>query len=367
MKRARIICAVTNDLNQDQRMHRICSSLAKRKYLVTLIGREKPDSRAIPRYRFKTDRLLCRWSKGIRFYVEYNYKLFKYLQKSDYDVVNANDLDTIIACRLSAWIKKKEFVFDAHEIFSLVPELRFRPLRRMIWKGIALMFLKDSKTNYTVNESLKKELEKNYKIEFSVVPNYPKKNIEIKSRTPHTPIRLLYQGMLNKGRGLRPLITAVSNMENCVLYIAGSGVMYDELSRLIDKLDVADRVKLFGFLQPNRLKELTNICDIGINLLDPNSKSYYFSSANKFFDYIASGLPSINMNFPEYKNINDQYDVGLLIDTLNEKEIQQSIELLTQDTQLYNRLSENCLEAHNQLNWQTQEPNVVELYKSVLD
>lgn len=367
MRGVRVICAVTNDLNQDQRMHRICSTLSKKKFLVTLIGREKPTSRAIPRFRFKTDRLVCRKNKGILFYIEYNYRLYKYLQKANYDIVNANDLDTIIACRLSSWSKKKKFIFDAHEIFTLVPELRYRPIRRWMWTRIANTFLRNSKYNYTVNHSLKSELEKKYNLDFLVIPNYPKYNERLKSRSKHEPVRLLYQGVLNKGRGLKPLILAISKLDNCVLYIAGSGIMYKELKSLVTKLKISDRVKLFGFLKPKRLKELTDICDIGVNLLDPKSKSYYYSSANKFFDYIASGLPSINMNFPEYQKINSKYNVALLVDSLDVNSIQQAIASLVENELQYSTLAHNCIEAHTDLNWKSQEKKLIEIYKKTIN
>ncbi|MCC6724648.1 MAG: glycosyltransferase, partial [Saprospiraceae bacterium] len=40
----RIICTVSNDLSYDQRMIRICSTLANAGYEVTLLGRKLPDS-----------------------------------------------------------------------------------------------------------------------------------------------------------------------------------------------------------------------------------------------------------------------------------------------------------------------------------
>ncbi|MEY4316047.1 MAG: hypothetical protein RI977_1424, partial [Bacteroidota bacterium] len=43
----RIIFTVTNDLAFDQRMQRICGSLAAAGYAVTLVGRLKKDSRTL--------------------------------------------------------------------------------------------------------------------------------------------------------------------------------------------------------------------------------------------------------------------------------------------------------------------------------
>ena len=46
MSKGKIYCTVTNDLNQDQRMHRICSSMTQMGFDVTLVGRTK--SNALP-------------------------------------------------------------------------------------------------------------------------------------------------------------------------------------------------------------------------------------------------------------------------------------------------------------------------------
>lgn len=363
MASKRVICAVTNDLNQDQRLHRICNTLSKRKYLVTLVGREKYTSRKLPKFRFRTIRLQCRNHFGFLFYIEYNYRLFRYLQKSDYDIVNGNDLDTIIACRLSAWLKKKKFIFDGHEIFSHVPELKNKPIRKYIWKAIGQLFLRNSSYNYTVNESLNELLSSEYKIPFTSIYNYPLKNNAIQAKQKHSPVRLLYQGVLNEGRGLLEIIDAVKHMSECILYIAGAGVYTDLIKNKIESKNI-ENVKVFGFLNPKKLKELTAICDIGLNVLDKESKSYYYSSANKYFDYIAAGIPSISMNFPEYRKVNDEYNVSILIDRLSTEDIRTAILTLINNDELYTTLCNNCIIAHRDLSWNNEEAKLLEIYSS---
>ena len=67
-------------------------------------------------------------------------------------------------------------------------------------------------------------------------------------------------------------------------------------------------------MRPDELKSYTQKAKLGINLVEHLGLSYYYSLSNKFFDYIHAGLPQITMNFPEYKNLNDKYQVAILID-----------------------------------------------------
>ncbi len=71
-----ILFTVTNDLSYDQRMHRICGTLAAHGYSVTLIGRSLPHSIPLENKPFIQYRLHCRFHKGFLFYAEYNLRLF---------------------------------------------------------------------------------------------------------------------------------------------------------------------------------------------------------------------------------------------------------------------------------------------------
>ena len=64
-----IIFTVTSDLTYDQRMIRICTSLANAGYNVTLVGRKMKASLPLSPQPFKQKRINCLFEKG---------KLFKY-------------------------------------------------------------------------------------------------------------------------------------------------------------------------------------------------------------------------------------------------------------------------------------------------
>ena len=92
----KLVFAVTNDLNYDQRMIRICTSLAQAGYSVTLIGRRFAKTPALAPRPFGQKRLFCFIRTGKLSYLEYNLRLFFYLLFKKADAVCAIDLDTIL-------------------------------------------------------------------------------------------------------------------------------------------------------------------------------------------------------------------------------------------------------------------------------
>src|SRR5688500_20236237 len=93
----RLVFTVTNELSFDQRMIRICSSLAAAGYRVTLVGVRRPGAAAPPPQPFAQKRLPCFFHKGKSFYIEYNLRLFLYLLFKKGYLVCSIDLDTILA------------------------------------------------------------------------------------------------------------------------------------------------------------------------------------------------------------------------------------------------------------------------------
>ncbi|MEI2756589.1 MAG: hypothetical protein V9F46_09025 [Chitinophagaceae bacterium] len=75
----RIVFTVTNDLTYDQRMKRICTTLAAAGYDVTLVGRRLPSSLTLTKEKYKQKRIRCSFHMGKWFYAEYNIRLFFFL------------------------------------------------------------------------------------------------------------------------------------------------------------------------------------------------------------------------------------------------------------------------------------------------
>src|SRR5581483_3840210 len=124
MKRPiRIICTVTNDLNYDQRMIRICTTLAEAGYDVTLVGFKRKTSKPLIERPFRQVRIPIIAERGKIMYADYWVKLFFFLMFRKADIFCAVDLDTILPVYHASLLRGKKRVYDAHELFTELQEV----------------------------------------------------------------------------------------------------------------------------------------------------------------------------------------------------------------------------------------------------
>lgn len=348
-------------------MIRICTSLCEAGYEVTLVGRKRKKSIPIKQQLFKQKRLKCFFNKGPLFYTEYNLRLFCYLLFNSFDIVCAVDLDTILPATLVSRLKRKKRIYDAHEYFTEVPELINRPHTQRIWEGIARYCIPKMDACYTVCNSLAVLLSKRYNQEFQLVRNVP---FSYKINLDELPLKekkvILYQGALNDGRGLEQIIEAMAYVQGATLEIVGEGDLSDELRELVRINQMENKVAFLGYIAPDELKKKTLEAYIGVNLLKNKGLNYYYSLANKTFDYIHAEVPAIHMGFPEYLEINSKNEIGMLIDDLNPETIAAAIHVLLTDENFYSKLKSNCKTAKEIYNWEIESQKLKIIYTQVI-
>ena len=355
----KLLFAVTTDLNHDQRMQRICTSLAQQGYDVELVGRQKHDSKPLMPQPYQQHRLQCRYNKGKLFYLEYMLRLYFYLNSRGYDALCAIDLDTALPVFFQAKKKRVPFVYDAHEYFPEVIEVTDRKMVKAAWTAIERFIVRRTKHAYTVTQSIADIFYRKYSTRFDVIRNVPVlRQYEPAEKAPAT---ILYQGAVNAGRGLEPLLEAMVGLD-AKLIICGTGDVFDNLLKLARDLGVEHKVEFKGQVLPQNLLHISRSCRVGVMLLENKGLSYYYSLANKFFDYIHAGVPQLVIDFPEYVALNDKYKVGLLT-SLNVEEIREKLNLLLKDEVLYHDLVANCEQAKQELNWQHEEQKLFGFYE----
>ena len=360
IQQPRLYFTVTNDLTYDQRMIRICTSLASAGYIVCLVGRSKKGSVPLSALPYNQKRLFCFFEKGPLFYAEFNIRLFFYLLFQKSDGICAIDLDTIIPCYLNSRLKNVKRFYDAHELFCEMKEIRQRPFIYNTWKLIERLTVPYFKDGYTVNEFIAAEYFKLYGCSYEVIRSiakyYPAKIIQKEKY-------ILYQGAVNEGRSFETLIPAMKEIK-VPLYICGDGNFMEATRQLVAKYQVSDKVHFMGMLTPEKLAVFTQKAYIGITLFEKDALSNYYSLANRFFDYLHAGTPQLCVDYPVYRKLNNLHHVAVLTDNLSADNLARQINQLLNDAQTWQTIHINCLKAAQVLNWQNEEKVLIRFYNN---
>ena len=357
-----LVFTVTNELSFDQRMQRICNALASAGYSVTLVGRTIKNNPPLTNCNFHQKRIDLFAKKGPLFYIEYNIRLFFYLLFQPADLICAIDLDTILPCYFASRLKGTKRVYDAHEYFTEQKEIVSRPSIYKIWMAIEKFSVPKFKDGYTVNNWIAAAFEKRYGVQYQTIRNLPVK-YPLES-VPKTDKFILYQGAVNEGRCFETLIPAMKNVD-CKLVIYGNGNFIKQSLSIIKINLLTNKVSIESAIPPAELRKITPTAYIGLTLFDQAGLNQYHSLANRFFDYIMAGIPQLCVDYPEYRAINDIYEVAYLIPNTESETIAAALNKLLDDNVLYQRLQLNCQKARETLHWNHEQLGLIDFYKNL--
>lgn len=359
-QKERIVCTVTNDLNYDQRMIRICTSLSAAGHEVLLVGVKRKNSPELTEKSFQQKRIPIFFDKGKLFYLEYNLKLFFYLIFIKATVFCAIDLDTIVPVYYASILRMKKRVYDAHELFTEMQEVMSRPMIYKLWSWVESTYVKRFKKGYTVGAGIAAIFKERYGVDYSLVRNITVlKPLTIPEKQERY---ILYQGAVNVGRCFEYLIPAMKTIP-ARLIICGEGNFFEQAKSLAVEHGLIDKVIFKGYVAPEDLRTFTLNAYLGVTLFEATGTSNKYSLANRFFDYMHSGVPQLCMKYPEYEVINNHFEVAHLIEHPTVEEITAGLLYLLTNEEAYKMMQQNCLKAREVYCWQEEEKTLLKTYQ----
>ena len=364
--------SVINDLVTDNRVNKTCMALIECGYDVTLVGRKLSNSLPIPNWTFKTIRLKMIFKKGPAFYFFFNFRLFFVGLINKTDLFYANDLDTLAPMFLLSKLKKKPLIYDSHELFCEVPELKSSRIKKSIWQKLEGYIIPKLQTCITVNVSIAKIYEAKYNVPFYIIRNIsdfdqtfiPKSRVQL-SLPEDKKIILLQGAGINVDRGAEELIDAMEFVQNAVLYIIGSGDVWENLKQKVSfNKSIQNKVVLINKLPKSELINYTFNADIGLSIDKNTNLNYLYSLPNKIFDYIQAEIPILASRLPEIENIILQYKIGDFIDDHNPKTIANKLNEMLYSQQLSSYKKYLAI-AKKEITWKSEKEKLLTIIKNI--
>lgn len=130
--------------------------------------------------------------------------------------------------------------------------------------------------------------------------------------------------------------------------------------------DVEEMITFYGKLNTYEAYNISKKCKIGICLKNQPDEMV-ISHERKLFEYIACGLPAIMSNSGIYRDIVNNYQIGITTDLNNITDIKNKLKLLLTDNTLINTIEKKQVEiADTELNWEKEYLKLYNLYKSLI-
>ncbi len=364
-KLLRIGVSVINDVRVDPRVHKTCTTLARAGHQVTCFARPTTDFPwpAPPPYHIQWLRPGA--AGGKKMYAAFNYQLFQQLRRADFDLLWANDLDTLLPMWLHARRRGIPLIYDTHEYFTGMAELAGRPLTRWMWKRLERALFPRLQHIITVNESVARLYEREYGKPIAIIRNLPlrsdRRSRDVGQWAP--PFRLIYQGALAVGRGLEMLLQTMTRLpQDVVLDVVGDGPLRLHLEDFVRREGLEKRVFFHGLVPFHALADHTAKAHLGLSIESPDFTNSALSLPNKLLDYLNQGLPVVVSDLPEHRRLVLRYGVGKILKAYSPEALAEAVLSVKEDRAFYQTAAQRALAAaDSDLTWETQEPALLQI------
>ena len=168
---------------------------------------------------------------------------------------------------------------------------------------------------------------------------------------------ILSVGNLVEGKGHHVVVDAVARIRDVRLVIAGDGGMRGELTRQIDRLDVAARVFMAGAVSPDALRGYYSAADMLV------LASRREGMPNVVLEAMACGCPVLATRVGGVPEVVREPTCGMLIDELSAAAVARGIEEMLERS----RDRDEIRRYAGQLGWGETVSSQIDLYSKVLD
>jgi glycosyltransferase involved in cell wall biosynthesis len=265
-------------------------------------------------------------------FLRFAYKAMGIALKENYDLLFATStpLTDGLPGIVAKWFRKKKFVFEVRDLWPEIPQALGLKNPLFLW-GMSVL----EKRSYHaadgciglspgICEGIKRRSQKGKPI--AMVPNGC--DLDLFSPSDNKPDVIpgvqpsdavaVFTGAHGVANGLDAVLNMAAVLRqrgrnDIKMVFVGDGKMKPSLQERA-KREGLDNCIFLGHMPKKELNEVMQRADIGMMILANVPAFYYGTSPNKFFDYIASGLPVVN-NYP-----------GWLADMINENQCGIAVE-----------------------------------------
>lgn len=359
-----IIVVASNSIVRHPRIWKIVDSLKKR-YLISVLGWNREgispkdvDSYLVDLIVLGVSAPFGRPSLVLYYPIFWIWLLLKLLKYRP-DVVHSIDLDTLLPCSLYKLILRKKLVYDVHDRFAGYVPPKFTSLYSIL-NLLEELLSKHADVLVTVSQKVLHTFRRHPK-HCAIIMNLSEDYSLDKEKSEDGILTLVYTGLIRKDLGLERITSAIKDLKDVELVVAGRIADKELLNQML-KLS---NVKYEGVLERGESLKLEAGSDVMVVLYDLQYPKNKLSSPNKIFEAMMCGIPVItNM---EQELVNNEVGCGIIVDYDDISQIKEAVVLLRDNEELRKNMGQNGRKAFvEKYNWNRMEEKLYEIYDSLM-
>ena len=264
------------------------------------------------------------------------------IEKYDLLFATTTPLTAAIPGIAARWLRGKRFVFEVRDLWPELPKQMGVIKNPVILGAMGVLEWAAYKSAHGLiglSPGIVKGIERCNIApkKITMIPNGCDLNIfdnNVKSWQPNGvsdgDLMAVFTGTHGLANGLDSVIDAAQvlkkrNRMDIKLFLVGQGKLKADLVIKAKEFNL-DNIIFHAPVNKEKLAELMQRADVGMQLLANIPAFYYGTSPNKFFDYISSGLPVLN-NYPGWlKDMINDYKCGIAVEPENPKAFADALE-----------------------------------------
>ena len=248
-------------------------------------------------------------------------------------IIHCHDTLYLPIALIGKFFCKSQLIYDAHELESdkagqsKILSKYTLYIEKYAWKNIDLLISVSNSIIIWYNDNFGKK-------ESLLILNSPVFDAEKYGQMKNNYLRekfnipfdkkiFIYLGILNgNGRGVKLYLDVFQrqNIDSHIVFI-GYGECVTEIENIAQQ---HSNIHYHPAVPHNQVVEVSRSADVGLCMLEPASLSDFYCLPNKLFEYAFSGLFVLASDFPDIKQLVEEYSLGMCI-PLNSDEICKAV------------------------------------------
>ena len=296
-----------------------------------------------------------------------SWRIFKFLFVTKPDLVHFHDPE-FLPFAVILRLRGVKVIYDVHEDLPATVETKeyiyapIRPILKLVINFVEKFLSRSLHCKVVATPAIGKNFKCNNVYVVQNYPNYFPPRTEPKTKDKY----FVYVGMISKIRGVGEVIDSLALMkENARLKLIGP-FQDESFKEILKERPGWRKVDYIPWLERFELSSVIQTSIAGI-VTFKNEKNHVEAQPNKMFEYMACGTPVIGSDFPLWRDIIENNEVGVVVNPDNSEQLAATLDDVVRSADKVSRWSENAVIcSRTKYSWESEEKVLLQLYQDLL-